>query len=525
MLRRFNSAYYSYSVAVASSSTASAFLALIALPLSASCERRNAAIKSFARQPIVFPDEQIEEQKAHKNSVSTRAYYFDRASRDRMNKRPLPTDERSEATDSTFVEARLSREESVKRRQAQRVPLETPTTTSSSSNNDNNNNRSSSSNSSRSRSSRRIGEEVISQLARRNNVTETRFIERRQREADLLEKMSTNVDQMWYNSKQHLRDQDKLIENIGSVEGAVRETLQPTSISFREELRRRPLDHKILEEIHREQHGLRVERHLRKGILHEHWVAQSANNFPVMDASKRARSLLGFGGQIEEVVRAKSATQFPVSSAPEVAFVGRTNCGRSSLINALLNTFVCQHGALPGTTCTANFYSVANSRLMLVDLPGYGFYHPSQTTVADAENATRLLKQYLTNGAGRNIKRVFLCSSSTGLSSADIAYVELLEKHRVPFSVICTKTDLVAVKMLAKTVDYTRAQLSQFRCCHELMMVSSLRLAGVNKIQNVLADMARREHRSLADAAGVASMAGGDDDYAADDVGNLGDIV
>ena len=373
------------------------------------------------------------------------------------------------------------------------------------------------------------GTATVEGIGRRLGGAEGQFIAHKQREDAFAGRFNAHVDALWYNSKQHLQKQDALVERLGgNVEAAVRETLLPTTVSFREELRRRPIDTHILGEIHRGMHGQRRERTLRKGMHHEHWIARSDGNYSVLDGSARARQLLGMGGNIELLAAARSATEFPVTRAPEVAFIGRTNSGKSSVINSIVNSFVCKHGLLPGTTTAAHFYGVAG-RLTLVDLPGYGHFHPTQAPQAVAVQAVSVLKQYLeravpppsrhagaagggpsagaaggsrhhghhaAGAAPRNVKRVFLCTSSAGLSTGDMAYLEILQRTGVPFGVIMTKTDLVPIRKLAQITDYTRSQLAPFTMCHELMMASSLRLSGMTQLQNLIGELARSGERT-----------------------------
>ncbi|CUF99194.1 50S ribosome-bindign GTPase, putative [Bodo saltans] len=355
---------------------------------------------------------------------------------------------------------------------------------------------------------------------------------------------------IWKDSRSHLRRQEALVEKFG-IEGAVRETLQPTGVSFTKELNSRPLDRKILEEIYRGLHGRRVERKLKRGVNWEHWIAKGDGTAPVYNTSQKAQQMFGYGGKLEKIASASHEKQFPSSNPqnrgrryhrggaiketssstsaapfasgqiPEVAFIGRTNSGKSSLINALLNSFICPYGHLQGTTKTCDFYSVAG-RLTLVDLPGYGYYNPLSTSQLDAENAIRVMKQFLnecsqldnndnpsavegknaTSSSSfhhhhhhhrrhslekRNIKRVFVCISSRGMQHLDIQYLELLEKNNIPFSVVLTKTDRAPIRFLARLADFTRCQLVHYKNCKELFLVSSLRLAGVDKLQELIA--------------------------------------
>ncbi|ESL12118.1 hypothetical protein TRSC58_00120 [Trypanosoma rangeli SC58] len=348
------------------------------------------------------------------------------------------------------------------------------------------------------------------------------------------------VSKVWRDSKGHLRRQENLVREFG-VEGAVREMLQPTRVSFRQELRQRPLDRGILEEIYKGLHGRRIERRLKRGVSWEHWITKGDGTAPVFTASRKAQQTFAFGGTIRLAAKAIHAKQFPIlltagrradgggsnmelgeaqRCVPEVAFVGRTSSGKSSLINAVLNALIAPYGHLQGTTSSVNFYNVAN-KVVLVDCPGYGYYNPMETPAVDAENAVAVMRAYL-KACGRHstttttkkehtkekghvggpaaaqirpIKRVFVCVSSRGVQRADTAYLDYLEGLGVPFTVVLTKTDAAPIRFLARLADHTRCQLVHYKHCRELLLTSSLRLAGIDKVQNLIGSMALGEDR------------------------------
>ncbi|RHW70934.1 50S ribosome-binding GTPase [Trypanosoma brucei equiperdum] len=358
---------------------------------------------------------------------------------------------------------------------------------------------------------------------------------------------------IWRDSKSHIRRQEKLVQDIG-VEGAVRELLQPTQISFRQELRQRPLDRGILEEIYKGLHGRRIERQLKRGVSWEHWITKGDGTAPVFTASRKAQQTFAFGGNIKVVAKATHPKQFPVMAmgggyessngvfamgesqrlVPEVAFVGRTSSGKSSLVNAIVNAMVAPYGHLQGTTSSVNFYNIAD-KIVLVDCPGYGYYNPMETPHLDAENAVASMRAYLTScsrcvdekqavagtgriniaeraakdkaakhgnrsrirapGVPRPIKRVFVCVSARGMQHSDLAYLDHLETLSLPFSVVLTKTDAAPIRFLARLADHTRCQLVHYKNCKELLLTSSLRLAGIDKMQSLIGSMALGEDK------------------------------
>jgi len=153
------------------------------------------------------------------------------------------------------------------------------------------------------------------------------------------------------------------------------------------------------------------------------------------DQLEAARVL--FARPVEFLMGAAAITQLPEPNLPEAAFAGRSNVGKSSLINALVN----RHGLArastePGRTREVNFF-VLDERLRLVDLPGYGFAKVSRTTAAKFQNLGR---SYL---RGRvNLKRVYLLIDARhGLKAPDAEALDALDLAAVSYQIVLTKTD------------------------------------------------------------------------------------
>lgn len=130
----------------------------------------------------------------------------------------------------------------------------------------------------------------------------------------------------------------------------------------------------------------------------------------------------------------------PPIELPEVAFAGRSNVGKSSLINALLNRkSLARVSQSPGCTAQINFYDLS-SRLMLVDLPGYGYARKSKSTLKEWDG---LIKNYL---RGRpNLKRVnLLIDSRRGIKEMDEEIMSLMDEAAVVYQVVFTKADEVS---------------------------------------------------------------------------------
>lgn len=129
--------------------------------------------------------------------------------------------------------------------------------------------------------------------------------------------------------------------------------------------------------------------------------------------------------------------------AKEFAFVGRSNCGKSSLINSLVNKKnLAKTSSNPGHTKLINYFWVnknENDRFLLVDLPGYGF---SRAGKATNESWSDLIGAYLLNA--KNLKRVFvLVDIRHKPSNLDKLMIEFLYYNQIPFSVVATKVDKI----------------------------------------------------------------------------------
>ncbi len=139
-------------------------------------------------------------------------------------------------------------------------------------------------------------------------------------------------------------------------------------------------------------------------------------------------------------ISAGEIRQFPSHPIPQVALSGRSNVGKSSLINTLLGRkSLARVSGAPGKTITINFYDV-DGKLFLVDLPGYGF---AKRAPADKEKWSRLTDGYFTNN--KNIDRVALVLQlidlKVGPTADDVMMLRYLREAELPFAVVATKAD------------------------------------------------------------------------------------
>ena len=126
----------------------------------------------------------------------------------------------------------------------------------------------------------------------------------------------------------------------------------------------------------------------------------------------------------------------PNTQFPEYAFVGRSNVGKSSLLNAIVNANVARTSNTPGRTQTLNLFNI-DDRVMLVDLPGYGYARVSKE---DALNWLQRLEEYLMTR--RQLRRLFiLIDSRIGARDSDLDLMDFCDIHGIPYQIVYTKKD------------------------------------------------------------------------------------
>ena len=143
------------------------------------------------------------------------------------------------------------------------------------------------------------------------------------------------------------------------------------------------------------------------------------------------------------IISAVRPEQFPPEAGPEIAFLGRSNVGKSSLLNALLGSKtgtgdVARVSSWPGRTQSINFFEV-DGGFRFVDLPGYGF---AKVPLAVSKPWKLLIEQYLL-GREALARAVLLVDSRRGWMEKDVELREWMERHQVPYMVVATKVDKV----------------------------------------------------------------------------------
>ncbi|MCK5297231.1 MAG: YihA family ribosome biogenesis GTP-binding protein [Alphaproteobacteria bacterium] len=191
-----------------------------------------------------------------------------------------------------------------------------------------------------------------------------------------------------------------------------------------------------------------------------------------------------FEQDCEFLIGAVKCEQVPDFKLTEIAFAGRSNVGKSSLINALTRRkTVARTSNTPGRTQQLNFFKLA-SRIILVDLPGYGYAQAPKNLV---KQWTRLVFDYL---KGRPVLRrvCLLIDARRGLKDNDFEAMEILDEAAVNYQVILTKADKLKKEPLEALVKKIAKQISKHAAAYpDIIITSSHKGIGIEELRTVLA--------------------------------------
>lgn len=216
---------------------------------------------------------------------------------------------------------------------------------------------------------------------------------------------------------------------------------------------------------------------------------------PPKDAASRERDhdeALEFGRWLFAqdcgfVAGAASADALPPAGLPEAAFAGRSNVGKSSLLNALTGRrTLARTSHTPGRTRQLNFFDLGG-RLILVDLPGYGYANAAKHEI---KGWTRLIHDYL-RGRPTLRRLCLLVDARHGLKDSDREIATMLDETAVPYQVVLTKAD--KAKGIDATRDAVAAEMAKRPACHpEAIATSSVTGAGIAELRASLAGLVGR---------------------------------
>ncbi|CAL5386309.1 unnamed protein product [Camellia sinensis] len=185
---------------------------------------------------------------------------------------------------------------------------------------------------------------------------------------------------------------------------------------------------------------------------------------------------------------ANVSSSFLPPELPEIAFAGRSNVGKSSLLNSLTRQWgVVRTSDKPGLTQTINFFKLG-SKLCLVDLPGYGFAYAKEEV---KEAWEELVKEYVSTRVG--LKRVcLLIDTKWGMKPRDHELIDLMERSQTKYQIVLTKTDLVfPIDVARRAMQIEENLKAKKSAVQPVMMVSSKSGAGIRSLRTVLAKIAR----------------------------------
>lgn len=219
-----------------------------------------------------------------------------------------------------------------------------------------------------------------------------------------------------------------------------------------------------------------------QGLAPAMTAIQDAPDTETLEAARRL-----FAGPCDFVAGSTNVEALPGATLPEVAFVGRSNVGKSSLINALTGRkTLARVSRSPGRTQQINFFALSR-RLMLVDLPGYGYAAVAKTT---KRGWSALAEAYL-KGRPTLRRALVLIDSRHGLKDLDRATFSALDDAAVSWQAVLTKADLASPAEIAQRVRELDAAIAKSKAGHPAVAVTSAeRGDGIPELRAALASLA-----------------------------------
>ncbi len=208
---------------------------------------------------------------------------------------------------------------------------------------------------------------------------------------------------------------------------------------------------------------------------------------PDDELAERARKL--FAGPIAFLKSAPDLRFLPDPDAPEIALAGRSNVGKSSLLNAITNRKgLARTSNTPGRTQELNFFDVGEPlQLRLVDMPGYGFAEAPRDMV---KRWKRVVNDFL-RGRGALRRALVLVDSRHGLKDVDREMMQMLDDAAVSYHLVLTKSDKIKSSELAQVVEATRAEAARHPAAHPTIFTTSSETgSGVAELRTAILEAA-----------------------------------
>lgn len=205
---------------------------------------------------------------------------------------------------------------------------------------------------------------------------------------------------------------------------------------------------------------------------------------PEREEAEAARQL--FAGPVDFLKGVVAMDGLPPADRPEVCFAGRSNVGKSSLINALTGRKgLARASNTPGRTQEINYFTLG-TQSYLVDLPGYGF---AKAPVPVVQKWQTLLKAYL--GGRPTLRRAFcLIDSRHGIKPVDHEIMTLLDRSAVPFQVVLTKADKLGPNAIKPVLEQVETELQKHPAAFpQLLVTSSDKGQGIATLRTIIAGL------------------------------------
>jgi GTP-binding protein len=209
---------------------------------------------------------------------------------------------------------------------------------------------------------------------------------------------------------------------------------------------------------------------------------------PSEEALETGRLL--FAKECSFVMGVARIDDLPADILPEIAFAGRSNVGKSSLINALTGRkTLARTSNTPGRTQQLNFFNLGD-RLTIVDLPGYGY---AKAPKGEVDRWNRLIRKYLKGRVG--LRRLcVLIDARHGLKVSDRQVMDMLDESAVVYQIVLTKADKVKAGDLAKRREEITVEIRKRAAANpEIMATSAVKGVGITELRAALAELATSE--------------------------------